>query len=262
MDFFRFKTSSPAGDLISFLAGMKQVYEDTGRKAIVYQRLGMVGLSHENSIHPFGNEQNEPIAMNKYMFDMLRPLLISQEYVEDFVGYDGQEFEFDLDMIRRERFCNQPHGSLNRWFFYVFPQMACDLSKKWLDIVPTAHDKIIINFTQRHRNYLITYFFLKNYQDRIIFAGLKEERDLFCNQWGLDIPHLEVTNFLELTQKIAGCKFYMGCQSFCFQLAEATKTPRILEIFPMMPNVIPVGDKAYDFYTQTDVEYRFEKLAK
>ena len=45
-NFLKYKTSSPAGDLISFLAGVKKVWEDTGRKAIIYQRLNKIGRAH------------------------------------------------------------------------------------------------------------------------------------------------------------------------------------------------------------------------
>lgn len=263
-DTISYKTSSPAGDLISFLAGIKQVYEDTGKKAIVYQRLGMPGISYTDSIHPFQDEQNQPICMNQYMFDGLCPLLKSQEYIEDYLVYNGEEVQFDMDCIRLERFTNQPNGSLNRWFFYIYPDMACDLSRKWIDVprgvMEKYDDKIVINFTARHRNHLLTYHFLKPHQEHLIFAGLKQERDMFCKTWGLDITLLEIDNFLELTKNISGCKFFMGNASFCFQLAEATKIPRLLEIFPIHPNVIPVGENAYDAYHQIPMEYFFNKL--
>jgi ADP-heptose:LPS heptosyltransferase len=123
-------------------------------------------------------------------------------------------------------------------------------------------DKVIINFTQRHRNYLINYFFLREHQDKLVFAGLAKERDLFCKNWNLDIPLLEPDNFYHLAQNIKHCKFFLGNQSFCFQIAEALKVPRILELFPMMPNVVPIGENAYDFYHQGGVEYYFNKMIK
>ena len=83
-NFLKYKTSSPAGDLISFLAGVKKVWEDTGRKAIIYQRLNMPGVATPTSIHPFKNDEGDEVCMNEYMFDKLRPLLLSQEYIEDF----------------------------------------------------------------------------------------------------------------------------------------------------------------------------------
>ncbi len=103
--------------------------------------------------------------------------------------------------------------------------------------------------------------FLKEHQDRIVFAGLENERDLFCRTWDLDIPRLEVDDFYQLAAWIKGCKFFLGNQSFCFQLAEAMKVNRILELFPMMPNVIPVGNGGYDFYHQGSLDYYFNKFS-
>jgi len=263
-DFITFKTSSPAGDLISFLAGIKQLWHQTGKKAVIYQRIGMIGSSYLGSVHPFETKDGEPVCMNEYMFDMLRPLIKSQPYIEDFRKYKGEDVIFDFDLIRQDRFTNQPNGSLNRWYSYVFPEMTSDLSKKWIEIPETISnlysDKGIINFTQRHRNPIITYHFLKQYQHKLAFAGLQKERDLFCREWDLEIPLLQVDNFYELAKIISGSKFFLGCQSFCFQLAEATKTPRILECFPLNPNVIPIGEKAYDFYNQLAVQYYVYKL--
>ncbi len=256
------KTSSPAGDLISFMAGLKKVWEDTGRKFIVYQRLNMIGAGTHDSIHPFKNEFNEPLCMSQYMFDNLKRLMTSQDYIEDFLVYAGEEVDIDFDLIRQERYTNQPRGSLNRWFNYVFPQMASDLSKPYLKVTAKKSNVIIVNFTQRYRNHLINYFFLKDFQDRIVFAGLPQERDLFCSTWQLDLPLLDVTDFHDLAAQIKGCKFFLGNQSFCYQIAEAVKAPRILEIFPMMPNCIPVGPNGYDFYHQGSLDYYFKKLAE
>lgn len=264
MDFIKYKTSSPAGDLISFLPGIKQIYKDKGKRAIIYQRLDMIGGGYVGSLHPFENEFGDPVCMPQSMFDMLRPLLMSQEYIMDYIVYTGQDIDTDLDKIRLEIFTNQPKGSLNRWPAYAFPEMASDLSKKWLEL-PALYNtnysnRAIINYTQRYRNFSINYFFLKKYESELIFAGLPEERDVFCKQWGLDIPRLEVNHFLELAKEISKCRFFAGCQSFCFQVAEGLKVPRILETFPIMPNVIPIGECAYDYYHQQSCELYFEKL--
>lgn len=256
----KYKSSSPAGDLISMLPGIKQMYETTGRKALIYQRLGMQGVGMPNAIHPFQNDHGEEVCFNDYMFDMMRPLLLAQPYVEDFMVYSGEAVDVDFDLIRMERFTNQPLGSINRWPFYVFPEMNCDLSVPWLHVPPQTTLKVIINFTQRYRNYFLTYYFLKPHQDRIVFAGLGKERDAFCKQWGLDIPLLEVDHFWDLAQKIKGCNFFIGNQSMCFQLAEAMKIPRMLEVFQLMPNVIPHGKNAYDYYHQQAAEFYFNKL--
>ena len=79
----RYKTSSPAGDLLSILPGIRQMYRDTKSKAIIYQRLDMVGGSYEGAQHPFGNEFGEPVCFTQYMFGMMKPLLMAQEYIEE-----------------------------------------------------------------------------------------------------------------------------------------------------------------------------------
>lgn len=257
-------TSSPSGDLISFMAGMRQLWKDTGKLCRVFHRLNMIGGSYEGAEHPYGNEFDLPVCFNEYTFGMMYPLMKSQPYIEDYLVFEGQQHQVNLDKCRLETFTNQPKGSLNRWFNHPFPQMTSNLAEKWLDIPKDENspykDKVIINFTLRHRNTYLHYFFLKQHQDKIIFAGLPKERDSFCKEFNLDIPLLEVDNFYELAKVINNCKFLMANQSFVFQLAESLKIPRILEIFPMMPNVIPIGDLAYDAYHQGEIEYYFMQL--
>lgn len=263
-NYIRYKTSSPAGDLISFLSGVKEMYHKTGKKGIIYQRLNMVGASYADSIHPFNNDSGQPICMPEKMFDLLWPLIVSQKYIQDFEVYKGEEVDFDFDLIRMERFTNQPKGSLNRWPGYVFPEMQTDLSKRWLTlndpVKVVKSDKIFINFTERYRNPIIQYHWLKQYEDNLIFVGLQKERDIFCNEWDLNIHLLQNVNFLQLATEMKKAKFFMGNASVCYQIAEALKVPRILETSPLMPNVIPIGEDAYDFYHQNAVQYFFHKL--
>jgi len=196
------------------------------------------------------------------MFDMLKPLVCSQEYIEDYRLFTGEEIDFSFDLIRQERFTNQPKGSLNRWYGYVFPEMQCDLSIPWINIPyeTKKNTKVILNFTQRKRNHIIHYNWLKSYQESLVFAGLQKERDVFCTEWDLDIPLLQVDDFLQLANHLSNAKFFMGNESMCFQICEAMKIPRILEAFPMMPTNIPFGEDAHDFYHQNAVQYLFFKL--
>lgn len=263
MDFITAKTSSPSGDTISFLAGLRQLWKDTGKKTILFHRIGMIGGSYEGADHPYANEDNVPVCFNEYTFGMMYPLMKSQPYIEDYLIFEGQEVQIDLDKARLEVFTNQPKNSLNTWMNHPFPQMTTNLANKWLDIPKEEgiyKDKIICNFTKRHRNHFIHYFFLKGHQDKLIFSGLQDERDAFCKEFNLDIPLLVIDNFYELAKVINNCKFLLSNQSFCFQLAEGLKVPRILELFPMMPNIVPVGDNAPSFYHQGEGEFHFNKM--
>lgn len=261
-EFLTFKTSSPAGDLISILPAVKRAYEKTGKPCIIYQRLNMIGGGYNGAIHPYKDEEGNDVCMPESVFNMMRPLLISQPYIEDFIVFEGQEHIYDVDKIRLETFTNQPQGLINRWIFYAFPDLACDLSKAWLNAPreTSYENKIIVNFTERYRNNFVNYFFLRKYEKDIIFAGLPNEHEMFCTQWKLNVPLLKVDNFYELAQAINSCKFFLGNASMCFQIAEALKVPRILETFQLMPNVIPIGEKAYDFYGQQGLEFYVHDL--
>jgi hypothetical protein len=261
----KIKTSSPAGDLIAMMAGIKHLCESQNTKAIIYQRLDVAALKYEGAINPFQDEIGDDVMMNRYMFDMLKPLIEAQEYVESFEVYTGQEYSIDLDKARMEVFTNQPRGSINRWIFYIYPQMACDLSNAWiypkkLDVFGQS-DVIAINFTFRYRNTLADYNILKQYKN-IVFVGLPEEHAHFCKHWGMDIPLKKFNNFKESAVYLKSCKFFLGNQSFCYQLAESMKIPRLLELSPVLPNVIPNGKDGYDFYHQQALEYYLEKLSR
>jgi hypothetical protein len=78
----------------------------------------------------------------------------------------------------------------------------------------------------------------------------------------MDIPLKKFNNFKELAVYLKSCKFFLGNQSFCYQLAESMKIPRLLELSPVLPNVIPNGKDGYDFYHQQALEYYLEKLSR
>jgi len=259
------KTSSPTGDLISYFAGLRQLAKSRNCKIIIYQRIGMVGSGMQGSIHPFQDENGFDVCMNEYMFDMVRLLVMAQEWVADFVKYNGQHFDYDLDVIRSYHYTPMPNYSINRWLFFIYPEMICDLSEKWLSIPSPnfelkASGKVIINRTLRYFNNYTTYFFLKQNEQSLVFAGLPTEHQTFCKEWGLDMPLLIVDNFLHLAQEINNCKFYLGNQSQAFQIAEGLKVKRVLEVFEKMPNVIPMGANGYEFMHQQQLELISNKL--
>jgi hypothetical protein len=260
------------GDLVAAMAGFKEVYKKTGNKAVVYQQLNRAGNYYPGAVHPVRDEAGEMVTMNELMFDMVRPLIMSQEYIEDFKVWTGEKTIVNLDRIHGEVFINMPHGSINRWLFYAFPDMAADLSKAWIEIAPTvcspkAHmaqdevrGKILINRTHRYHNAKITYHFLRPMEDKCVFAGTQGEYKDFCKEWKLEMPRLDIDNFLELTQAMSACKLFLGNQSMCWNIAEAIKIPRVLEICPFAENCIPTGPDGYDCYYNGAMEYYVEEI--
>ena len=80
---------------------------------------------------------------------------------------------------------------------------------------------------------------------------------------GLSIPRIELNNFLELTQYIKGCRFFMGNQSMAWNLANAMGKARIIEMCQFAPNCQPfVGEHNYGFYHQEALNYYFKYLTE
>lgn len=265
----RFYHAVNPGDLIAAMGAIKSFYEKTGRKAIVSQSVTQKAAYYQGAVHPTVNELGENVCCNDYMWDMLKPLIESQEYVESFEKYSGQRIDIDLNIIRGKTFVNMPQGPIQGWIPLAFPDLHFDISKPWMKvkgkcpkkIFSQVNGKIILNFTERYRNVNIDYFFLKNYAPDLIFAGTDKEHWLFCNQWGLSIPRLEVNDFHELAHAIMASRFILGNQSMCINIAYALGKMRITELCSYAQNVIHmVGDHCYGFFYQTGVEYYFRDL--
>ncbi len=277
-----------SGDLIGAMAGIREIYRKFGKKAIIYQQLDVPGHYMQGLVHSVKDDKGTQVTMNKKMFDMLRPLLLSQEYVEDFKVYTDQKIEINLPDIREalvvdedhpekppklvapKRFVNIPNGALPGWTMLAFAPMACDLSEPWLEI-PNKKiaiydtfimpEKILINRTERYQNKKMSYSFLKQYEENLIFTGTEKEHFLFCKEFGMNFPRLEVDNFLELAQTMYKCRFFIGNQSFPWNLANAMGVPRVLEMFVQAPNCQPfIGKDNYGSYRPDHIEYYVDLL--
>jgi hypothetical protein len=257
----------PCGDLLSLMPGFKQIYETSGNKTVVYQKIDHsygIGGAYLGAKYSVLNEQGEPVTMNKGVLASVRPLLLAQEYIEDVKEWDGTEVDFNLDALR-EQPVTTPYGAINRWMFYVWPDTATDLSIPWFKVsTPECgqryKNKILINRTERYNNHLISYNFLNKYRDHVLFLGLPNEHEVFCKQNKLDIPHLKLNDYFEIACAMINCKFYLGNQSSLFQISEGLKIPRMLEVCRDIPNVIGSGPGFYDFLTQRSLEYYVDKL--
>jgi len=258
--------SFPAGDLLSLLPGLKQVAKDSDCKWIIYQRVNQpygVHGAYLGAKYSIFDEAGDAVMMNIPVFKALRPLLLAQDYIEDFREWEGEQIDFNFDLIR-ENPTTMPGGCINRWPMYIWPDMATDLSQPWIyfpyKIDQRVIGKILINRTERYNNILISYNFLKQYGDNVMFIGLPNEHEIFCKQNKLDIPRLEASDYLEIAIALYNCKLYIGGQSSIFQVAEGLKIPRVLEVCNSIPNVIGSGPGFYDFLTQKALEYYVNKL--
>lgn len=257
------------GDLIASMGAIKKMSEGFGRKIIVAQSVSQIAAYYQGATHPTTNEHGQNVCVNIPVWEMLKPLVESQNYIHSFEKYEGQRIDFDFNVIRGKTNVNLPHGMIQSWVVFAFPDLAFDMSKPWITIdgkcpnhiKKQVSGKIILNFTERYRNDNIDYFFLKNYASDLIFAGTEKEHWLFTSRWQLSIPRLEIADFLELAYAIKECRFLMANQSLNWNLAEAMKTPRLLEVCSYAQNCMPmIGEDSFgDFYT-VGIQHHFIQL--
>lgn len=262
----RVKHSVNPGDLYAAMGAMKKYYDITKRKIIVSQTVGMIASYYNGAEHPTKNASGQNVCVNDGTWEMMKPLVESQEYIHAFEKFEGQSVHLDFDVIRGKTFVNLPHGPIQGWIPIAFPDLSFDISKPWIflngkcpiKIKKQVKGKILLNFTERYRANLIDYYFLKNYIPELIFAGTEKEHWIFCNQWGLTIPRLEVNNFLELGYALKESKFCMCNQSQLWNLATSMQVPRILEMCSFADNCFPnIGENSEGFMYQTGLEYHF-----
>jgi hypothetical protein len=251
---------------------------------IFVQQINVPADYYSGAVHPTLDESGTMVMCNQKMFDMIKPLLLSQEYIEDMEVYNGQPINVDLDVIRKKIFVNLPFGAIQQWIFMAYPDLSYDLSKSWIDVgevdisdcyfqysnlittympIDDLKDMAILNFTERYRSADINYFFLKRHKNNLVFAGTEKEYQIFCDKWELEIPRLIVNNFLQLAYIMKKARFIYSNQSFMWNLAEAMKIPRVVELCQHAPNVQAfIGEHSYGYLHQSGAKYYFELLMK
>ncbi|MCE7038818.1 hypothetical protein [Dyadobacter sp. CY312] len=247
--------SGNAGDVIYALPTIRQIKALTNVPVELYLRLGQpLKLSGYNT-HPLGN-----VMLNEKMADMLMALLRPQPYIDLCEILTDQTIDIDLDYFRSGG-VPLDKGNIARWCSYLTGVNPI-LWTPWVTVEPNKFyaDTIVMARSERYRNFTVNYKFLNDYQN-IVFIGVESEyKDIKKT-----IPHIkwvQVSNFLEMAQIIAGSKFFIGNQSFPFSIAESLKVPRILETSFEVINVIPEGENGYDFFFQEHLESIVEMLDK
>ncbi len=246
--------SGNAGDLIYSLPVARAIFEITGLKPNLLLAADTPVALQPGMQHPRGN-----VILNDDMIQKLVPLLSKQVYLNKVLKHEDQRIDIDLSLYR---ICGIQHnsGSIPRWYFYTTGIYA-DLGKPWLDCDRlTAHSNtIVIARSTRYHNHLINYSFLSQYRD-LLFVG--PESEFFLMQ--IAIPQLKwypTNDFLAVCQVINSCRLFIGNQSLPYAIAEALKVPRLLEVCPASPNVIPEGPGGHDFYFQQHFEHLVAALA-
>jgi hypothetical protein len=243
-----FSHTGHAGDVIYAIPAMLAL---AGNRAIhLYLQLNQPNRDFTSKMrHPNGQ-----VMLTERSVDLFRTLMEAQPQIKYFGAHQDEPIHYDLTAFRSFPFDYRMY-SITRWYFLTFAVTA-DLGKPWLQVTPNEsfRDQVLIARSSRYHAPEIDYSFLQQYAN-LLFVGLPEEYEAMKQA----IPNLKyhpVKDFLELAEAIAGCRLFIGNQSFPFSLAEAVKANRILEVYHQVPNVVPEGPGAHDFCYQP----QFEKI--
>ena len=95
---------------------------------------------------------------------------------------------------------------------------------------------------------------LRDFQNRSIFVGRREEYDAFQKEFGLSVTFAHAADFLELSRIVAGAKLVVSDENFVFSLAEAIKVPRVLDAFDAT-NCLPQSKNGHTCLTKSLIEF-------
>ncbi len=201
---------------------------------------------------------NKGKILTEKSVEFIRPLLLSNPAITICDIYKGQLIDYNLNDFRKYPF-DYRMGHISRWYFLAFA-VNYDLGKQWLKVSANTKykDEIIIARSFRYRAPEINYNFMRSFPN-LSFIGIPEEYEDMKKQLP-DLKYIVVTDALKLAEAIAGCKFFIGNQSFPFAVAEALKVKRVLEVSYECPNVIVEGENGYDFCFQKQFEKLIEVL--
>lgn len=241
--------SGHIGDIVNVLPIIKEL----SKKHICKLIIGInKPLPVDYSNHPGGK-----YFLNKKIYDMLYPLLVSQKYINEVEIFDNQEIDIDFDLIRE-----LPINLLfdnSRYGFHI-AGVQVDLSKKFLDVEdhPILKNKITILRSLRYQNPLISYNFLEKYDSAFYLGTLNEYNHL--KKEINNLKFYDCKNFLEMASIIKSSKVFIGNSSLGIDLADGLKTPRLLEASPYFPARQVHGENGFDFYFQAHFEKYFKYL--
>jgi hypothetical protein len=248
----KFKHSGNTGDIIYSLNAIRKACQDNETEAVLYLHLDQP-LRHIMAGHPVGN-----VMLNEYMYKMLRPLLLSCDFIADVMPYNGQKIDYDLDKFRNIAL-NLNAGDIKKWYYYAYPELTFDIEGPIFTSEKSKSDFLLINRTNRYQNNQIDYSYLNDYNIKQMFAGTKDEYEVMKKTLP-KLEYLKVKDFNELKDYIAASKVFIGNQSMCFAIAEQLQTERILELYFGCPNVIPAGGEFYDVYNQNGFKHALNNL--
>ena len=176
-------------------------------------------------------------------FEMLRPLLERQTYIEQVTPWHQGDAEPDVDLDHyRSVLYRTFEGNILEAYHRAFNLTFNEVDKEviWLEADPVKIKPVVVTRSLRYRppngeqgwRDIIATGML---EDNSIFVGTPAEHKDFESTFGITVPYHPVVDFLELAKVIAGADLVVCNQGFTYSLAIGLGQSTVLEINKLVP---------------------------
>ena len=231
-----YRHSGTFGDLIYSLSVVKKM--GGGTFAVHLENI-------ENCVAQYGYRPDEvdPVHRGRFRnadFDMLRPLLSRQTYIDKVTVWTG-DHDVDLDRFRGVLFRGFEGNYIEAYHrTFNLPFTPDVYNETWLEADPKTVAPVVINRTFRYRcpEGTGTWQGLleqANITKNGIFVGTTEEYNDFVKSTGFVVKYYPVKDFKELADVIAGADLFMGNQSAAYSIAMGLGKSSVLETIKIKP---------------------------
>jgi len=173
-------------------------------------------------------------------FDLLRPLLARQSYIDQVTVWLG-DHDVDLDRFRGVLFRGFEGNYVEAYYrTFNLPFTTDVYNETWLEADAKRVAPVVINRTFRYRCPAGTGTWQSlleqaNITQNGVFVGNKDEHEDFEKSTGFSVQYYAVQNFKELADVIAGADLFMGNQSAAFSIAMGLGKSSVLETIKIKP---------------------------
>ena len=215
----KYSSDGALGDFIHQLSIIKEIYDKTGRKGILY----ISQCIRPAIVFEFGLEK---------AYNDTYEMIVSQEYIYSYHVHLGEQCDINLTSwsINQPMYVsNWVHIFLNEYgvTWCASPYLTFPNEEKY-------KNHIFISSSIRRFNHNIDYKILLSKLPTVPFfvTSVKSEYEYFKAHTGIDIECIYFDNLYDLHKAIYNCKLFIGNLSSPLTIAHACFKPRICIMLP------------------------------
>jgi hypothetical protein len=201
---------------------------------IVYS-LPAIRAAGGGTLYLFHNPQKPCTRMTRERADLIRPLLLAQDYIDDVIFWEAANAkDHPLNQFRDNM---GGHTIADGHLLALGNRNLLERNRAWLRVDDPREDfSVVFNRTSRYQNPDFPWKRVwEQYGSEAAFLGLRREYEDFCKQIG-EVAYLETADLLQAARVIAGSRLFVGNQSCPYAIAEGLKVNAILEVSNHYPN--------------------------